>query len=227
MPCSRALTCKSHSVGAKRDVPGRSKPYDVLFAEWNAVHKPHLAVKQKESKLRREVDRSPSDVAGTPKAGGESSAGKKKKSGAAASGSGKKGKSSSSSSMNAGAAGTGADSNGTATPGSELAWLISAAQASRARLAAAPSRRLTTALAKSGNSSTAALPPSGIPPALLAPPPGSNGVSARKPTAAQLRQMGPRVLPREAGKTLLYGRRREESATLNNLLREALTGEAR
>jgi hypothetical protein len=230
VPCSRALTCKSHSVGAKRDVPGRSKPYDVLFAEWNAVHKPHLAAKQKESKLRRELDKSPSEAAGTPKAGGaagEPSAGKKKKSGANAGGSGKKGKSSSSSSVNVGAAGAGADTNGSSTPGSELAWLISAAQASRARLAAAPSRRLTTVLAKGGGNSVAAPPPTAIPPALLAPPSGSNASGGRKPSAAQMRQLGPRIFPREASKTLLYGRRREESATLNGLLREALIGDAR
>ena len=29
--CARSLTCKSHSMGAKRAVPGRSLPYDVLL----------------------------------------------------------------------------------------------------------------------------------------------------------------------------------------------------
>jgi len=32
--CARSLTCKSHSMGAKRAVPGRSRPYDVLLAEY-------------------------------------------------------------------------------------------------------------------------------------------------------------------------------------------------
>ncbi|KAF2722259.1 SCA7-domain-containing protein [Polychaeton citri CBS 116435] len=32
--CARSLTCKSHSMGAKRSVPGRSKPYDTLLAEY-------------------------------------------------------------------------------------------------------------------------------------------------------------------------------------------------
>ena len=34
LPCSRSLTCKSHSMGAKRNVPGRSQPYDILLFEW-------------------------------------------------------------------------------------------------------------------------------------------------------------------------------------------------
>lgn len=29
--CARSLTCKSHSMGAKRGVPGRSLPYDMLL----------------------------------------------------------------------------------------------------------------------------------------------------------------------------------------------------
>lgn len=32
--CARSLTCKSHSMGAKRLVPGRSAPYDVLLANY-------------------------------------------------------------------------------------------------------------------------------------------------------------------------------------------------
>ncbi|KAK3617788.1 SAGA complex subunit Sgf73 [Elasticomyces elasticus] len=32
--CARSLTCKSHSMGAKRSVPGRSAPYDKLLAEY-------------------------------------------------------------------------------------------------------------------------------------------------------------------------------------------------
>ncbi|KAI8369376.1 SCA7, zinc-binding domain-containing protein [Radiomyces spectabilis] len=33
-PCTRSLTCKSHSMGAKRAVAGRSEPYDVLLAAY-------------------------------------------------------------------------------------------------------------------------------------------------------------------------------------------------
>ncbi|KAL0089409.1 SCA7, zinc-binding domain-containing protein [Phycomyces blakesleeanus] len=33
-PCTRSLTCKSHSMGAKRAVANRSQPYDVLLAAY-------------------------------------------------------------------------------------------------------------------------------------------------------------------------------------------------
>ena len=32
--CARSLTCKSHSMGAKRAVPGRSLPYDMLLSQY-------------------------------------------------------------------------------------------------------------------------------------------------------------------------------------------------
>jgi len=32
--CARSLTCKSHAMGAKRAVPGRSLPYDTLLAQY-------------------------------------------------------------------------------------------------------------------------------------------------------------------------------------------------
>ncbi|EEB05092.1 SAGA complex subunit Sgf73 [Schizosaccharomyces japonicus yFS275] len=32
--CARSLTCKTHSMGSKRAVPGRSQPYDVLLAAY-------------------------------------------------------------------------------------------------------------------------------------------------------------------------------------------------
>lgn len=40
-PCARSLTCKTHSMGAKRSVPGRSAPYDVLLNEWQKKHNPN------------------------------------------------------------------------------------------------------------------------------------------------------------------------------------------
>jgi len=43
-PCARSLTCKSHSMGAKRAVPGRSLPYDMLLA---AYQKKNQAKQQK------------------------------------------------------------------------------------------------------------------------------------------------------------------------------------
>ncbi|ODQ53622.1 SCA7-domain-containing protein [Saitoella complicata NRRL Y-17804] len=42
--CARSLTCKSHSMGAKRAVPGRSAPYDILLA---AYQKKNAAKQQK------------------------------------------------------------------------------------------------------------------------------------------------------------------------------------
>ncbi|KAG7005545.1 SAGA-associated factor 73 [Physcia stellaris] len=42
--CARSLTCKSHSMGAKRAVPGRSMPYDQLLA---AYQKKNQAKQQK------------------------------------------------------------------------------------------------------------------------------------------------------------------------------------
>ncbi|KAK4705335.1 SAGA-associated factor 73, partial [Phenoliferia sp. Uapishka_3] len=39
-PCTRSLTCKTHSMGAKRSVPHRSQPYDILLHEWQKLTKP-------------------------------------------------------------------------------------------------------------------------------------------------------------------------------------------
>jgi hypothetical protein len=36
MPCTRSLTCKTHSMSLKRAVKGRSQPYDVLYAAYQA-----------------------------------------------------------------------------------------------------------------------------------------------------------------------------------------------
>lgn len=44
--CARSLTCKSHSMGSKRGVMGRSQPYDVLLA---AYQKKNQAKQQSES----------------------------------------------------------------------------------------------------------------------------------------------------------------------------------
>ena len=56
LPCSRSLTCKSHSMGAKRSVKGRSKDYDELLLEWNRAHNPNWVepVKRESKKERKE-----------------------------------------------------------------------------------------------------------------------------------------------------------------------------
>jgi len=46
VPCARSLTCKSHSMGAKRAVPGRSLPYDMLLT---AYQKKNQAKQQSKS----------------------------------------------------------------------------------------------------------------------------------------------------------------------------------
>ncbi|KAL0953593.1 hypothetical protein HGRIS_004801 [Hohenbuehelia grisea] len=42
LPCSRALTCKSHSMGAKRAVQGRSRDYDELLLDWQRANNPNF-----------------------------------------------------------------------------------------------------------------------------------------------------------------------------------------
>ncbi|KAJ6439998.1 esterase [Purpureocillium lavendulum] len=49
-PCARSLTCKSHSMGAKRAVAGRSLPYDMLLA---AYQKKNQAKQQSKSPVAR------------------------------------------------------------------------------------------------------------------------------------------------------------------------------
>ncbi len=47
--CARSLTCKSHSMGLKRAVPGRSLPYDMLLAQYQK--KNQAKQQRKSSKL--------------------------------------------------------------------------------------------------------------------------------------------------------------------------------
>jgi SAGA-associated factor 73 len=46
-PCARSLTCKSHSMGAKRAVPGRSLPYDMLLAAYQKKNQAKLQSKSR------------------------------------------------------------------------------------------------------------------------------------------------------------------------------------
>lgn len=48
LPCSRSLTCKSHSMGAKRHVAGRSRPYDELLFEWQKATNPAFVARLEE-----------------------------------------------------------------------------------------------------------------------------------------------------------------------------------
>lgn len=41
--CARSLTCKTHSMGAKRAVPGRSAPYDLLLQQYQKRNQAKIA----------------------------------------------------------------------------------------------------------------------------------------------------------------------------------------
>jgi SCA7, zinc-binding domain len=45
--CARSLTCKSHSMSAKRAVPGRSQPYDTLLSLWQRKNQAKTLTTQK------------------------------------------------------------------------------------------------------------------------------------------------------------------------------------
>ncbi|KAF5362249.1 hypothetical protein D9756_002529 [Leucocoprinus leucothites] len=65
LPCSRSLTCKSHSMGAKRAVQGRSRPYDELLLEWHRANNPNFVepvkretkAEKKEKREREKLER--------------------------------------------------------------------------------------------------------------------------------------------------------------------------
>lgn len=52
--CARSLTCKTHSMGAKRAVPGRSASYDTLLAAYQ--HKNQVKIAGQAAKLQAEKD---------------------------------------------------------------------------------------------------------------------------------------------------------------------------
>ncbi|KAF8892105.1 SCA7, zinc-binding domain-containing protein [Infundibulicybe gibba] len=58
LPCSRSLTCKTHSMGAKRAVQGRSKKYDELLVEWQRANNPnYVEPVKKETKAEKKEKR--------------------------------------------------------------------------------------------------------------------------------------------------------------------------
>lgn len=73
LPCSRSLTCKSHSMGAKRNVPGRSQPYDVLLFEWQKATNPAFVARLEEKERAIAASRSMSGKEKKRKATGERS----------------------------------------------------------------------------------------------------------------------------------------------------------
>ncbi|KAH8832597.1 SCA7-domain-containing protein [Flagelloscypha sp. PMI_526] len=62
LPCSRSLTCKTHSVGAKRSVEGRSRLYNDLLLDWQRAHNPNFVEPQKketkaEKKAKKDAEK--------------------------------------------------------------------------------------------------------------------------------------------------------------------------
>lgn len=56
--CARSLTCKSHSMGAKRAVVGRTEPFDSLLAEYHKQHQTKIGAaaekRAKQQKIQRQ-----------------------------------------------------------------------------------------------------------------------------------------------------------------------------
>lgn len=69
-PCPRSLTCKTHNMSAKRAVPHRSHPFDILLFEWQKASKAN----QQRAEAAKQMNQS-SDSAPTPSAGGGTAAG--------------------------------------------------------------------------------------------------------------------------------------------------------
>ena len=59
--CARSLTCKSHSMGSKRSVPGRSAPYDTLLQQYQ---KKNQAKQQKLALANQALEHNAEDADG-------------------------------------------------------------------------------------------------------------------------------------------------------------------
>ncbi|KAF5369228.1 hypothetical protein D9757_010033 [Collybiopsis confluens] len=94
LPCSRSLTCKSHSMGAKRAVQGRSRAYDDLLRDWQREHNPNYVEpvkretkkEKKEKKEREKAERKKAIEEAALKLGLDPSSKEGRKAGAAATG---------------------------------------------------------------------------------------------------------------------------------------------
>ncbi|KIK61573.1 hypothetical protein GYMLUDRAFT_42581 [Collybiopsis luxurians FD-317 M1] len=94
LPCSRSLTCKSHSMGAKRAVQGRSRPYDELLLDWQREHNPNFVEpvkretkkEKKEKKEREKAERKKAIEEAAVRLGLDPSSKEGRKAGAAATG---------------------------------------------------------------------------------------------------------------------------------------------
>ncbi|WVQ75574.1 hypothetical protein IAR50_005201 [Cryptococcus sp. DSM 104548] len=57
VPCARSLTCKTHTVGAKRSVPGRTRPYDELYLDWQREHNPNFKEPARNNRVEKKKEK--------------------------------------------------------------------------------------------------------------------------------------------------------------------------
>ncbi|EDO19403.1 hypothetical protein Kpol_1002p50 [Vanderwaltozyma polyspora DSM 70294] len=55
--CARSLTCKSHSMGAKRSVLGRNQPFDVLLADYHREHQTKIGAAAEKRAKQQEIQK--------------------------------------------------------------------------------------------------------------------------------------------------------------------------
>lgn len=55
--CARSLTCKSHSMGAKRSVHGRTQPFDTLLAEYHKQHQTKIGAAAEKRAKQQEIQK--------------------------------------------------------------------------------------------------------------------------------------------------------------------------
>lgn len=55
--CARSLTCKSHSMGAKRSVNGRVQPFDVLLAAYHKQHQTKIGAAAEKRAKQQEIQK--------------------------------------------------------------------------------------------------------------------------------------------------------------------------
>ena len=60
--CARSLTCKSHSMGAKRSVLGRTESYDVLLANYHRLHQTKIGAAAEKRAKQQEIQKHQKEI---------------------------------------------------------------------------------------------------------------------------------------------------------------------
>lgn len=60
--CARSLTCKSHSMGAKRSVVGRNQPFDSLLANYHKQHQTKIGAAAEKRAKQQEIQKQQKQV---------------------------------------------------------------------------------------------------------------------------------------------------------------------